>query len=92
MIVPPGLSSPFLRVINHGDGDAVLHRSARVHEVRLHINLRSQTLVDAVQPHQRRVPDGFQNVIALHRAISSWQAQYSGRSHSHFAQDIIYSV
>ena len=56
----------FFGVINHGHADAVLHRPARVHELRLHVDPRLQVLGNAVQPHQRRMPDCFENVVALH--------------------------
>ena len=33
--------------------------------VRLDVNLRLQALIDAVQAHQRRVADRFENVVTL---------------------------
>ena len=58
----------FLGVVDHGDADAVFHRAARIDVVGLDVNLRLQALVDAIQAHQRRVADGFQNVVTLHNA------------------------
>ena len=57
----------FFGVVNHGDADAILYRAARIGEFRFDVNLRPQALVDAVEAHQRRAPNRFENVIALHQ-------------------------
>ncbi len=54
------------RVVDHRQADAVFHRAAGIREFRFHVNLRLQVLGDAVQAHQGRVPNRFQNVVALH--------------------------
>ena len=58
MIVPPGFSRPRrLGLVNHGDADAVFHRPARIDVIGLDVHLGLAVLGQAVQPHQRRVPD-----------------------------------
>ena len=54
------------RIVDHGEANTVFHGAAGVREFRLHVHLRLEVLVNAVQPHQGRVPDSFQNVVALH--------------------------
>ena len=54
------------RIVDHGDADAILHRSAGIDVVGFDVDLRLQALVDAIQPHQRSAANGFENVIAAH--------------------------
>ena len=60
----------FLGFVNHGDADAILHRAAGIGELRFDVHLGLQALIDAVQADQRRVPDGFQNVVTFHSDVS----------------------
>ena len=64
MIVPPGFSKPRRSASSIiGDADAVFHRAARIQVVGLDVHLGLAVLGHAVQAHQRRVPDRFQNVV-----------------------------
>ena len=60
-----------LGVVDHGDADAVLHRAAGIQVVGLDVDLGLEVLGHAVQAHQRGVPDGFENVVALHLVRSA---------------------
>ena len=55
------------RIINHGDADAVFHRAAGIDVVGLDVNLRLEALVNAIEAHQRRAANGFEDVVALHQ-------------------------
>ena len=75
MIVPPGFSKPlFFGVVDHGDGDAVLHRSARIHVVRLDVHFGGIPLVIRFRRTEWRLTDGFEDVVTLHRSISDLRA------------------
>ncbi len=68
MMVPPGLSrAAFFGVVNHGDADTVFHRAARIGVVGFDENLRLQALIDAIQAHQRRAANGFEDVVTEHK-------------------------
>ena len=56
----------FLGIIDHSDADAVFHRAAGIDVIGFDVNLRLQALIDAIQTHQRRAADGFQNVVTFH--------------------------
>src|SRR3989442_2797009 len=55
-------------IVDHADADAILDGAARVHEFGFNVNLGFQALRDAVQANQGRVPDRFQDVVALHQS------------------------
>ena len=57
-----------LGIINHRDADAILHRAAGIQVVHFRVDFRRKSGGDAVQPHQRRASDGFQDVFTLHGA------------------------
>src|SRR5580704_9527706 len=57
-------------VVDHGDADAVLYGAAGVDVVRFDVDLRLQTLVDAVEAHQRRAADGIEDVVTFHLEFS----------------------
>ena len=57
----------FLGVVDHGDADAVFHRAPWVEVVGFDVNPRLEPVIDAMEPHQRSVADGFQDVVTFHR-------------------------
>ena len=62
-----GLEQSFaLGFIDHGNADAVLHRTARIQIVGLDVHFGLELSGHAVQPHQRRATNRFENVFALH--------------------------
>ena len=62
-----GLQQAFaLGFVNHRDGDAVLHRAARIQIIGLHPHFGGQIARDAVQANQRRVADRVKDAVALH--------------------------
>ena len=65
-----------LGVVDHGDADAVFHRAAGIQVVGLDVDFRLQAVIDAVQAHQRRAPDGFENVVALHLVFPVFRARW----------------
>jgi len=56
-------------VVNHGDADAVFHRTTGIGVVGFDIDLWLEALVDAIEPHQRCAADGFQNVVTEHEVF-----------------------
>jgi len=50
-------------VVNHGDADAVFHRAAGIGVVGFDKDLRLKALIDAIEAHQRRVANGFEDVV-----------------------------
>src|SRR6266566_1258900 len=57
----------FLGLVDHADANAVFHRATRIGELGLDVDLRLQTLIDAVEAHQWGMPNRFQNVVAPHQ-------------------------
>ncbi len=58
--------APALGLVDHGDADAVFHRAAGIEVIGFDVHLGLAVLGHAIQAHQRRVPNGFENVVALH--------------------------
>src|SRR5216684_4227528 len=58
----------FFGFVDHADADAVFHGATRIGELRFDVNLRLQALIDAVQTHQGRVANRFEDVVALHQS------------------------
>src|ERR1700733_14308262 len=55
-----------LGFVNHGDADAVFHGAAGIHVIGLDPDFGGRIFREAIQADDRRVADGFQNVLALH--------------------------
>jgi hypothetical protein len=55
-----------LGFVNHGEADAVFHGAAGIHVVRLDPDFGGQIFREAIQANDRRLADGFENVLALH--------------------------
>ena len=60
-----------LGIIDHRDANAILHRAAGIHVVGFDVHLSVKSGCQPVQPHQRRVSDGIENVVAAHAAAPS---------------------
>ncbi len=56
-------------VVNHGDADAVFHRAARIGVIGFDEDLRLQALIDAIEAHQRRAANGFEDVVTEHKVF-----------------------
>jgi hypothetical protein len=69
----------FLGFINHEDPDTIFYGTAGIGKFRFDVNLRLQALIDAVQAHQRRVTNRFEDVVALHLYFP---ARYSSKNMS----------
>ena len=57
-----------LGFVNHGGADAVFHRAARIQVIGFDVNLGLAILGHAIEAHQWRVANGFEDVVALHDA------------------------
>ncbi len=57
----------FLGIINHAHADAIFHGAAGIGEFGLDVDLRLQSLIDAVEAHKWRVANRFEDVVALHQ-------------------------
>ncbi len=65
----------FFGVVDHGDADAVFHRATGIQHLGLDPDLRLQALRHAIHPNQRRVPYGFNNVVATHPSSYAWRVR-----------------
>ena len=62
-----GLEQAFaLGFVDHPDADAVLHRAAGIHVIGFDVDFGLDILCEAIEPDERRVADGFENVFATH--------------------------
>jgi len=52
-----------LRILDHPHADPVFHAAARIERLDLGKDGRLQSGGDAMEPHQRRVPDGLQDAL-----------------------------
>ena len=55
-----------LGLVDHGDADAIFYGAAGVDVVGLDVDLRLQSLVDAIEADQWRASDGFEDVVTFH--------------------------
>ena len=61
---PPGFErAALLRRLDDGEADAVLHRAARVQVLGLAVDGRADAAGHAVEAHEGRPADGFQDVV-----------------------------
>ena len=78
--VSPGRMRPSRSAASTIDvADAVLQRAARVEELALRIQRAVQVRAHAVEPHERRAPDGLEDGVEQHASIVRERGAHGAR-------------